>query len=466
MLSVPKSIATRLALGFAVLVAEAILVASGVFYYGTIGVMDRRIDAKINAISNRLVEQFQNRPIEELARQIGLELNDGIDSDTEIFLVVSPTGERVVGNLTAVPDATRPLDRVVTADVVREGKRTTARLIARQLPEGGYLYVGRDLSEQRSISELVIKSLLAGAGASLLMLVAGALLFRHQIEKRIAEIRRTARRIEAGDLTQRIAVSSDDEFGRLGVDINRMLDRIEHLMDGVRHVSNAIAHDLRTPLARIRGRLDDAVRHEATGASLTTAATEAIEGIDELKVLFDRLLQIAEAESGMRAKSFDAVDLNGIARDMVELYDAAAEERRVSLKPAGDAAVMAAVDRNLVASAVASLIDNAIKYAGPGATVEVQAYAQPQSVAIEVRDNGPGIPEAERPRVTERFYRLDHSRNLPGNGLGLSIVSAIATLHGGALQLEDAAPGLLARIVLPAGPGAEAAAGSSEGSPA
>jgi signal transduction histidine kinase len=326
------------------------------------------------------------------------------------------------------------------------------------LPDGGFLYVGRDLSEQDSIRDLVIKALLAGAGASLLVLVIGALLFRHQIEKRIGEIRRTARRIEAGDLTQRIPVSSEDEFGRLSVDINRMLDRIGHLMDGVRHVSNAIAHDLRTPLGRIRSRLDEAVRRETTAASLSTAASSAIEGIDELILVFDKLLQIAEAESGMRAKSFEAVDLNAIARDMVELYDASAEERQVSLRPAGDGSVLAAVDRNLVASAVASLIDNAIKYAGPGATVEVGAYAQPQSVAIVVRDNGPGIPEAERPRVTERFYRLDSSRNLPGNGLGLSIVSAIATLHGGALQLEDASPGLLARIVLPAGSAPEPAA--------
>jgi signal transduction histidine kinase len=290
------------------------------------------------------------------------------------------------------------------------------------------------------------------------VLVIGALLFRHQIEKRIGEIRRTAHRIEAGDLTQRIPVSSDDEFGRLSVDINRMLDRIGHLMDGVRHVSNAIAHDLRTPLGRIRSRLDEAVRREPTAGSLSEAAGAAIEGIDELTLVFEKLLQIAEAESGVRAKSFEAVDLNAIAKDMVELYDASAEERRVSLKPAGGAAVLAEVDRNLVASAVASLIDNAIKYAGPGATVEVGAYAQPQSVAIVVRDNGPGIPAHERPCVTQRFYRLDHSRNLPGNGLGLSIVSAIATLHGGALQLEDAAPGLLARIVLPVAPAAAATA--------
>ena len=458
MASARRSVATRLALGFAVLVGEAILVASGVFYFGTIGVIDRRTDAKIAAISDRLVDSFRNRPIEDLAHQIELELHDGIDSDTEMFLLLSPSGQRVAGNLTAVPEATRPLGQIVTDEVVREGKRTSGRLVVRQLPDGGYLYVGRDLSEQRAISDLVVKALLGGALASLVVLVAGTLLFRRQIEKRIGDIRRTAQRIEAGDLSQRIPLSSDDEFGRLGVDINRMLDRIGQLMDGVRHVSNAIAHDLRTPLARVRARLDEAVRQQPTTESLREAATGAIESIDQLTLLFDNLLQIAEAESGMRTKSFETVDLGAIAKDMVELYDASAEERGVSLKPGGAGPVVAAVDRNLVASAVASLIDNAIKYAGPGATVEVGAYAQALGAEIVVRDDGPGIPAAERPRVTERFYRLDQSRHLPGNGLGLSIVSAIATLHGGALQLEDAAPGLRARIVLPANPPGEAVA--------
>jgi len=452
-----RSITTRLALGFSALVAEAILVASGVFYFGTIGVMDRRIDGKIGAISDRLVETFQARPIDELRRQIDLELHDGIDSDTEIFLIVSPSGQRLSGNLTELPQISTPLNRVVTGRVVREGKPATARLIVRRLPDGALLYVGRDLSEQRSIQGLVIRSLAAGAGASLVVLAGGAFLFRRQIEKRIGDIRRTARSIESGDLTKRIPVASDDEFGRLSLDINRMLDRIGHLMEGIRHVSNAIAHDLRTPLGRIRSKLDEAVRQDPAASPKVTAA---IEDIDELILVFEKLLQIAEAESGMRTRAFQKVDLNGIAHDMVDLYDAMAEQSQVCLKSASGDTVMAAGDRNLLASAVASLIDNAIKYAGPGATVQVGAYAQPQLVAIEVRDNGPGIPAPERPRVTERFYRLDHSRHLPGNGLGLSIVSAIATLHGGALQLEDAAPGLLARIVLPVGQVPRDAAGA------
>lgn len=450
-----NSIATRLALGYGFLVAAVIVVASAVFYVGTVGVLDRNIDGRIVSIANRLIETYQARPLEELSGEINRELNDGIDSDTEIFLLLSPRGQRVVGNLSTWPDVTTPLGELVNRKVVRNGKPSQARLIMRQLPDGGLLFVGRDLDEQESIRGLVLRALGAGAALSLVLVIFGAMFFRRQIEGRIGDIRRTALKIEAGDLAPRIPVSSDDEFGRLSADINRMLDRIKHLMDGARHVSNAIAHDLRTPLSRIRGKLDDALRHETTLATLSDAATAAIEGIDDLTLVFEQLLQIAEAESGLRNKSVEAVDLNRIARDMVELYDASAEEKQVMLKTSSEDAVIATADHNLVASAVASLIENAIKYAGPGATVEVGAYADRQLVSIAVRDNGPGVPAEELPKLTERFYRLDRSRSLPGNGLGLSIVSAIATLHGGTLRLEDASPGLVARIVLPPWKGEE-----------
>jgi signal transduction histidine kinase len=442
------SIAARLVLVYGLLVAASIIVLSAVFYFGTIGVLDRSIDSKIVAISNRLIETFRTRPIDELSREIDRELTDGIDSDTEILLVVSSAGQRVVGNLSTWPDSNAPLGTLFQRDVIRDGKVSPARLLMRKLPSGERLFVGRDLIEQESIRSLVWQSLAAGAVLSLLLAAVGALFFRHQIEGRISDIRRTALEIELGNLTHRIPISSDDEFGLLGRDINRMLDRIEHLMDGVRHVSNAIAHDLRTPLSRIRGKLDDAVRHKMTVEILSDAAHSAIGDIDELIVVFEKLLQIAEAESGMRTQSFESVNLSDIALDMVDLFDATAEDRDVELKTSFKNAVFAVGDRHLLKNAIASLIDNAIKYAGVGSTVEVGTFSDVHSVSIVVRDNGPGIPKEELPKVTERFYRLDNSRSPPGNGLGLAIVSAIATLHGGRLILEDD-HGLIARIVLP-----------------
>ena len=452
-----SSIGTRLALGNGALLVILILVTSGVFYFGTVGVLDQAIDGKIVSISRRLLANYGHRPRADLAREINLELTDGIDSDTEIFLVTSSSGKRLVGNLTQWP-VRAPLGQLLNREVIRNGRPSSARLLIEPLPGGGLLYIGRDLSEQRSIRELVLRALQAAAGVSLVLVVFGAWFFRHQIERRIGGIRRTASEIEAGNLERRISISGDDEFARLGVDINRMLDRIEQLMDGVRHVSNAIAHDLRTPLARVRAGLDDALRRNATAAALADAARMAIDGIDDLIGLLNKLLQIAEAESGMRTESFESVDVNAVVHDMVELYDAAAEDAGVHLTVATRDPVWASGDHDLLASAVASLIDNAIKYAGRGASVELGARAESRGVAIVVRDDGPGVPPVELPKLTQRFYRLDRARNQPGNGLGLAIVSAIATLHGGALQLSNVQRGFCASILLrPAGPGRTAA---------
>jgi len=228
-----------------------------------------------------------------------------------------------------------------------------------------------------------------------------------------------------------------------------MLDRIEHLMEGVRHVSNAIAHDLRTPLGRIRSRLEEALRPGNSTAQLAGTVGFAIQQVDELIWMLERLLQIAEAESGAHRQSFAPVTLAAIVSDVVELYDATAEAEGIALVSEIEGQPVALGDKNLLTSALANLTDNALKYAGGGATVRVRATQDRDTVSMIVQDNGPGIPPAERSRVIERFYRLDQSRSLPGNGLGLSIVEATAALHWGKLELEDAMPGLVARIVLP-----------------
>jgi len=453
-LRLTDSIAARLALGHGALLLALLLLTSAVFYFGTVGVLARSMDGKILSISNRLRAEYGRRPLEELVHEINAELTDGIDSDTEIFLVTAPGGARVVGNLSSWPTTGLPLGRLLNREVVRDGRPSSARLLVQPLSNGGLLYVGRDLSEQRAIRTLVVRALETATAVSLLLVIIGAWLSRRQIERRISGIRQTAHAIEAGNLTQRINVSGDDEFARLGVDVNRMLDRIEQLMSGVRHVSNAIAHDLRTPLGRVRARLDEALRRERTVPALADAARTAIDGIDDLMLLFNKLLQIAEAESGMRTKSFEQVDLSSIVQDIVELYDAAAEEAGVRLSVASHAPLSAQGDRDLLATAVASLIDNALKYAGRGARVELLARADVQGAAIVVRDDGPGVPAAELPRLTERFYRMDRSRHRPGNGLGLAIVAAIAKLHGGTLQLVNAEPGLHASIRLPEAKGA------------
>jgi signal transduction histidine kinase len=444
------SVAFRLALGHAVLGIASISVIAALFYFGTVGVLARNIDAKLRAVSARLSEQFHTRGAEGLQREIERLLADGVEQDTEVYLLVGPDGRKLAGNLDGWVPVASASGRLEDRSVTRDGQPSVSRVLPVVLPDGTTLVVGRDLRDRLEIEGLVWRALATGGFFAVVMAILGALLFRRRLEARLAAIRHTAREIEAGDLSRRIPGSGyDDEFERLGREINQMLDWIEHLMDGIRHVSNAIAHDLRTPLGRIRGQLDEALRPGHGDAELTITARVAIEHIDELMRVFDRLLQIAEAESGTRRQAFAPVPLEAVIADIVELYDAEAEERGITLIAEVDSAAATLGDRSLLASAVANLIDNAIKYAGEAATVRVRTTHERDTVSIIIEDNGPGIPPGERPRVVERFYRIDRSRSVAGNGLGLSIVSAIASLHWGALRLEDASPGLRAVLVLP-----------------
>jgi signal transduction histidine kinase len=444
------TVAFRLALGYGLLAIGSMSVISAAFYFGTVGVLARSTDAKLLSISKRLAERFESRGAEGLRQEVEQLLADGIEQDTEVYLLVAPDGRKIVGNIFGWTKATAPLDNLTDLAVVRNGRPSLSRLLPRLLPDDSILVVGRDMQDQREIEQLVWRALLAGGAVALLLAIGGALLFRRQLEHRVSAIRRTAREIEAGDLTQRIPISGvEDEFARLNRDINSMLDRIEHLMDGVRHVSNAIAHDLRTPLGRIRSRLEEALRSGKSLTQLAGTARFAIQQVDELIQMLDRLLQIAEAESGARRQSFTLVPLGSVISDVVELYDATAEAEGITFVTEIEGQPVTLGDKNLLTSAVVNLIDNALKYAGSGATVRVRATQEGDTVSMVVQDDGPGIPAAERSRIVERFYRLDQSRSLPGNGLGLSIVTAITSLHWGQLYLEDAAPGLSARVVLP-----------------
>ena len=440
----------RLALGYGALVIGAMTATSTALYFGTVGVIERKIDAKINTISERLLSRFDNGGIDSVQHEIEQLLSDGTDQDTEIYLLIEPGGRSIAGNLSRWDARDVPLGRLTDSRVTRGGRPSRGRLLLHRLPGGDLLVVGRDLQDVNEIEALVLRSLLIGGSIALILAIGGAALFRHQLERRIAAIRHAALEIEAGNLSRRIpVVDADDEFSRLSREINHMLDRIQKLVDGVRDVSNAIAHDLRTPLGRIRNQLEGVLHAEQGIEQLRETAGSAIGGIDELIMVFDKLLQIAEAESGARRQSFAPTALRALITDIVELYDATAEVQGVRLAIDIDDQPVVLGDKALLGSAIANLLDNALKYAGDAATVWLRVMVDATAVSIVIQDNGPGIPAAERSKVTARFYRLDQSRNLPGNGLGLPIVTAICQLHGGQLILEDGAPGLVARIVLP-----------------
>jgi signal transduction histidine kinase len=445
-----NSFAFRLALGYGLLVIATVAVISSILYFGTVGVISREINARLSGELDRLNKHFEERGVAGVQQGIGELLTDGIDTDTEVFLLVGPDGNKIIGNIDPVTGSSMPLDRITYQQVMRNDRLSMSRLLPHELPNGALLIVGRDMRDIHGVNQLVLRSITIGGVLGIVIAIGGAILFRHQLERRVAAIRHTVLEIEAGDLSRRIPVlDSNDEFTRLNHDINQMLDQIQHLMEGVRDVSNAIAHDLRTPLGRIRSLLDEALRDRRNVERLSTAASNAILQIDDLTIVFDKLLQIAEAESGTRRQSFETVALKEIVTDVVEFYDASAEAKGIRLTVGIEGEPTTLGDKDLLASATANLIDNALKYAGRDATIRVRAVQDRNTVSIVVQDNGPGIPADEREKVMTRFYRGDRSRTLPGNGLGLPIVSSISHLHAGTFALEDASPGLTARIVLP-----------------
>ena len=444
-----RSFAFRLAFLYGLAVVGVMLVVSATFYVGTVGVLAGGIDAQLSTLSARLVQLAEQQGPQEVSDEIGRLLNDGIASDTEIYLLVRRDGATMVGNVDAWGWTEDQFGRLSDQMLVRLGKPSLARVLPVRLRGGEVLVVGRDMPDQLQIRRLVVRAIVASFLLAAMVATFGALYFHGRIEQRLAAIRGMAAKIESGQLDWRIPPSSgNDEFSRLDSDINRMLDRIQQLMDGVRHVSNAIAHDLRTPLGRIRARLDEALRR-GTDGTLREAAGDTIAGIDQLTGLFERLLQIAEAESGARRQSFEAVSLAPILATLGELYDAVADEKNMTFKVfAADATVLG--DRALLSAMLANLVENAFKYAAvAGTSVELSLTVTSDGAELAVRDHGPGIPPQEREKVLERFYRLDRSRSLPGNGLGLSLAAAIAALHGGTLRLEDALPGLRVSITLP-----------------
>jgi len=328
-----------------------------------------------------------------------------------------------------------------------------ARAYHLRLPNGSVLLVGRDIEERRRFAALIRRTLYFALGFTILLGLVGGLLMSRNFLHRIDSITAASRSIMAGDLSQRVPVSgSGDELDQLSVSLNQMLDQIERLMAGMKEISSNVAHDLRTPLTRLRSRVEAALR---TGepAAQKAALEKTIEEADSLLATFNALLSIARTEAGQVLEALKPVDLRELVTDLAELFAPMAEELGGSLELSANDTVMVKADRQLLAQALSNLLDNALKYGvAPGRNSPEIALSLKHSAdeaIIAVADRGPGIPDKDRGRVTERFVRLDRARTLPGSGLGLSLAQAIARLHNGKLLLKDNAPGLLVELVLP-----------------
>ena len=324
------------------------------------------------------------------------------------------------------------------------GEIHRARARAFRLRGGFRLLVGRDLHELERTQQLIVRTLVWGLAITLILGLFGGSMMARSMVRRIEAINQTSREIMSGDLSRRIPMDrSGDDFDELAGNLNAMLDRIGSLMEEVRRISDNIAHDLKTPLTRLRSSLEllttnDAEEPERRGVLIEQSMAEA----DGLLSTFNALLRIARIESGERRAAFAPVDLQQVLHGVVEFYAPLAEERQQSLELSVSSTAAVAGDRHLLFQAFANLLDNAIKYTPPRGHIEVSLADQEGHPCVTVADSGPGIPKQERDNVFRRFYRLEESRGLPGNGLGLSLVEAVANLHQVELGVEDNAPGL------------------------
>jgi signal transduction histidine kinase len=445
------SVVFRLVLSYGALVLLTVGIASAVFYVNTSGLLLRNVDRQLNAESRRLTELHKEQGLLALQKEIDALLSDDKDIETEEFLLLDANGAKLAGNLTSWPVLDASNDNLIAEHpVARLNKPSHSRLLSRHLDDGTVLVVGRDMRDMNELARVIRTALAIGISTAFVLALIGAAVFRWHLEHQLGVIHRTTREIGAGNLRKRIAVGrGHDEFARIGRDVNRMLDDIEHLMNTARTVSNAIAHDLRTPLGRVRGALENALHFKVPEQQLRETAHSAIAEIDGIIGLFDKLLQISEAEAGLHRQSFSDFSLAHVGADIVELYEAAAEAAGMTLSFEADTDPLIHGDRDLIANLLANLLDNAIKYAGPDAQIAVHVSTHGEHARIVVQDNGQGMPAAERDRAIERFYRGDTGRSLPGNGLGLAIVAALVSLHEGTLHLEDGQPGLRVVIDLP-----------------
>ncbi len=416
-------------------------------------VLDEQIEQTVDAEIRALSEQYAQGGLHQLTTALERRVRAPGGS---LYLLTTHSGEVIVGNIEPPADAPTGGSELVETSYQRRGEpgATHPALLRLFLIPGGFrLLIGHDIEDHQVLRDILRQAL--GVSLFWLALVGalGGLFVAHRMLERVDVMSESARRIMAGDLHERLAVSgAGDELDRLAANFNAMLERISELMAGLRDVSDNIAHDLKTPLTRLRNRAEAALRGDADNGAHREALTAVIEESDNLIRVFNALLMIARAEAGYASDTPTTYDAASVVGDIVEMYEPVAEEQGVRLALTTETGLAVTGSRELLGQAVVNLVDNALKYGvtGDKAQIEVSARRVADRVEITVADRGPGVATADRERVVGRFVRLENSRSRPGSGLGLSMASAIARLHHGALRIEDNAPGLRVVLSLPA----------------
>ncbi|QJE71715.1 HAMP domain-containing histidine kinase [Aerophototrophica crusticola] len=442
----------RLAAFYLALFTLSVTAVLGVVYWFTAGFITRQTEETV------LREVAELRDAWDAGGRIGLlrVVSDraGDPRTDMIYAVASPNLDILAGNLSRWP-----ADKAVggwTAFEIRSlrepGPRRPAVAVVLELGKTGWLLVGHEMTERYLLRKQVLSGLFWAVSLALVVGLSGAVLMARRVAFRIEGINQAVDRIAAGAFTDRMPVSgSGDEIDRLVANMNRMLDEIARLMLSMRTVTDNVAHDLRTPLSRLRARLELALIEPDLAPSQRQTLEAALAEIDRLLGVFGAILTIAAAESGRQRADFEPVDLSALAAEVAELYEPVAEERDLRLTVSGTPGAMVRGSRQLLAQLLTNLVENAVKYTPAGGSVVVRAERSPAGAVLSVADTGPGIPADQRDRVLERFVRLEEHRGTPGHGLGLSLVAAVARLHGAELRLDDNAPGLKVSLLFPGG---------------
>jgi signal transduction histidine kinase len=444
----------RWALVYLALFGVSALALLGFLYVATAGVMERQTADTIQAEIAGLAEQYRSQGLSGL-REVIERRSAAQPHRAAVYLLTDPLGERIAGNLDrwpdVEPDAGGWINFSVQVPTGDTSERRRAHAASFGLDGGFRLLVGREVEDRLQIQSLIKQAIGWGLALTLLLGLAGGFAISRGMLGRVDAINRTTRRIMAGELGQRIALSgSRDEFDELAANLNAMLDQIERLLQGMRQVTDNIAHDLRTPLNRLRSRIEVALMGEPDRAESRAVLEQTLVDAETMINTFNALLEIARAEAGSDRAGFEPVDLAKLCQDVAELYEPLAEDQGVIFGRSCPVDAWVRANGHLLAQAIANLLDNAIKYTPAGGRVRLAVERLPGRFAITVADSGPGIPAADRERVLERFVRLDATRSTPGNGLGLSLVAAVARLHGAELKLGDNRPGLTVRFELEA----------------
>jgi signal transduction histidine kinase len=448
MLRLPSFSARTIAIGYGLVTLLVLAMFAGPLWYAwhtNIGeVRSQLLKSDAQHLSNLFIRQGPPALAAAIDSQVH-GVNDGV---RKIMLFVAPDGAKLAGNLQAWPEGVPDRDGLCRVTIVVDDVPRNVELVRVTLEDGYRLLVASNLNRFQKLERLFAYGLLGCAITVLLSAALGGLMIRRALLGRMQGISDTTASIIEGKLSHRLVEPGDgDELQQLTRTVNRMLDQIEHLVTGVQDVSNAIAHDLRTPLSELRARLEELSVARPAPDETFIEIDAAIDDVDRVMGIFNALLRLAEIDSGSRRAGFVDVDLAALGAEVTEFYAPVAELKDIALGFGGPDDLRVVGDPVLLAQALGNMVDNALKYAPVRGAIAISAQRiDADTVQIVVADNGPGIPVHERTRVIERFYRVDASRGTPGVGLGLSVVSAVARLHGGTLTLADNHPGLRATL--------------------